>query len=159
MKARLIKDPNGELVFLLNEGARINSPSVSVLGILLFNFKCIDDFGLNQAKTVWNQEYPDLNSVPGDNLAYLTDSLQLVIEDITPFLAIYESVKTTVPIEAVLTVAEYAEMHNKSAEQIKVFCRSGRIWGARKVGRDWLIPKDAPYPTDTRMGICKYSGN
>lgn len=157
MQARLIKNEKDEMVLLLSNGAYIKSPSVSELGLLLFNFKSLEEFGLEKDKDSWKEEYPDLTAVPGQNLAYVPDSLQLVIEDITPFVAVFEQVKATVPIEDVLTAAEYAEKHNKSVEQIKVFCRSGRIWGATKVGRDWVIPKDAPYPTDSRMSIGRYS--
>ena len=123
----------------------------------MFNFKSIDEFGLEKDAKSWQGEYPHLTSVPGVNLAYVTDSLQLVIEDIVPFLGVFEQVKATVPIEDVLTAAEFAEKYNKSVEQVKVFCRNGRIWGAKKIGRDWVIPVDAPYPADTRMSIRKYS--
>lgn len=157
MKARLIKNNNDEVVLLLSNGLFIKSPSVSELGILLFNFKSLDEFGLEKRAEAWEKEYPDLAAIPGQNLAYITDSLQLVVEDISPFLAVFEQVKATVPIESVLTASEYAEKHNKSVEQIKVFCRNGRIWGATKIGRDWVIPKDAPYPADSRMSIGKYS--
>lgn len=157
MKARLIKNDSDQLVLLLAGGTYIETPSVSVLGILLFNFKSIEDFGLEKEGVAWKGEYPSIASIPGYTLAYVTDSLQLVIEDISPFVPIFESVKTTVPIESVLTASEYAEKHNKSVEQIKVFCRNGRIWGAKKIGRDWVIPEDAPYPTDTRLSIGKYS--
>lgn len=157
MKARLIKTDSDKIVLLLLDGAYIESPSVSVLGVLLFNFKSLDDFGLEKEAKSWTAEYPSLSAIPGQNLAYVTDSLQLVIEDITPFVQVFEQVKATHPIESVLTASEFAEKHNKSVEQIKVFCRNGRIWGAKKIGRDWVIPKDAPYPTDNRMSIGKYS--
>lgn len=157
MKARLIKNDDDQLILLLASGVYIESPSVSTVGTLLFNFKSIEDFGLEKEGKSWKDEYPSLTAVPGYNLAYITDSLQLVIEDITPFVPVFESVKATVPIESVLTASEYAEKHNKSVEQIKVFCRNGRIWGAKKIGRDWVIPEDAPYPTDTRLSIGKYS--
>lgn len=155
LKARLIKSSDNEIMLLLADGVFIKSPSVSVLGLMLFNFKSIGDFGLEEGAESWKDEYPALTAVPGQNLAYVTDSLQLVIEDITPFLAVFEQVKTTVPIEEVLTANEYAEKHKKSVEQIKVFCRNGRIWGAQKIGRDWVIPKDAPYPADSRLSIGK----
>ena len=156
MKARLIKNEKDQVVLLLAGGAYIESPSISALGILLFNFKSIEEFGLERDAATWTEEYPDITAVPGINLAYVTDTWQLVVDDITPFIAVFESVKATVPIEAVLTAAEYAEKHNKSVEQVKVFCRSGRIWGATKIGRDWVIPADAPYPTDSRNSIGKY---
>lgn len=157
MKARLIKLETDKVALLLSDGAYIESPSVSVLGTLLFNFKSINEFGLEKNAATWTNEYPDLTAVPGKNLAYITDSSQLVIEDIYPFVSIFESVKATVPIEDVLTAAEFAEKHNKSVEQIKVFCRNGRIWGAKKIGRDWVIPAEAPYPTDTRLSIGRNS--
>lgn len=157
LKARLIKNDSDQLGLLLADGSYIDSPSVSMLGILLFNFKSIEDFGLERGAASWKEEYPSISAIPGHTLAYVTDSLQLVVEDISPFLSVFESVKATVPIESVFTASEYAEKHNKSVEQIKVFCRNGRIWGAKKIGRDWVIPVDAPYPTDTRMSIGKYS--
>lgn len=157
MKARLIKNEAGEIVLLLEKGVYIKHPPISILGILLFNFKSLDEFGLENGAELWINEYPDLMAIPGNNLAYVTDSLQLVIEDVFPFVSVFEQVKATVPVEDVLTAAEYAEKHNKSVEQVKVFCRSGRIWGAKKIGRDWVIPKDAPYPADARLSIGKYS--
>lgn len=159
MKARLIKNVENQLVLLLEGGTSIESPSISILSILLFNFKSIDEFALEKEGGRWKNEYPDMQAVPGQNLAYITDSSQLVIEDIFPFVSIFESVKATVPIESVLTAAEFAEKYNKSVEQVKVFCRNGRIWGAKKIGRDWVIPENAPYPTDTRMSIGKSSKN
>ena len=157
MKARLIKTETDTLVLLLSGGAYIESPDVSVLGTLLFNFKNFEQFGLDRGAGNWKEEYPALMAVPGKDLAYVTDSSQLVIEDIYPFLSVFESVKATVSIEDVLTVAEYADKYNKSVEQVKVFCRTGRIWGAKKIGRDWVIPADAPYPSDARLSIGKYS--
>lgn len=156
MKARLIKTSkeNG-LALLLADGSYIKSPTVSVLGVLLFNFKNIEEFNLGRDSDTWTQEYPDMVLVPGHTLAYVTDSQQLVIEDITPFVSVFESVKATDPIEDVLTASEYAELHNKSVEQVKVFCRSGRIWGAKKVGRDWIIKANSPYPTDNRFSVGK----
>lgn len=159
MKARLIKNNEDRVILILSNGALIDTPSLSTLGVMLFHFKNIDDFGLERDAPVWTSEYPDMLAIPGENLAYITDSSQLVIEDVSPFVAVFEQVKATVPIESVITAAEYAEKHNKSVEQVKVFCRNERIWGAKKIGRDWVIPADAPYPTDTRIGIGKYSIN
>lgn len=156
MKVRLVKNEE-KLMLLLANGIYIESPSVSLLGVMLFNFKSMEEFVSEQEGGSWKDEYPSITAVPGQTLAYVTDSLQLVIEDISPFVSVFESVKATVPIESVLTASEYAAKHRKSVEQIKVFCRRGRIWGAKKIGRDWVIPEDSPYPTDTRLGIGKYS--
>lgn len=49
-----------------------------------------------------------------------------------------------------LTTKQYGEKVGKSVEWIKVLCRSGRL-GAQKIGRDWVIPADAPYPADMRF--------
>lgn len=53
-------------------------------------------------------------------------------------------------IPELLTTKEYAKLHHKSVEQIKVHCRNNRIAGAYKFERDWLIPCGAPYPEDAR---------
>ena len=45
----------------------------------------------------------------------------------------------------------YGEQHEISVEQVKQYCRQkGRVPGAIKNGRDWLIPRDARLPVDLR---------
>jgi hypothetical protein len=49
------------------------------------------------------------------------------------------------------TTFEYANKHGCSCEQVKQFLREkNRICGAMHIGRDWVLPKDAYFPTDRR---------
>lgn len=55
------------------------------------------------------------------------------------------------PAETNLVSAEaYGKLHGKSREQINQYCMKGRIPGAFRVGRDWVIPRDARFPEDHR---------
>jgi hypothetical protein len=57
-----------------------------------------------------------------------------------------------VTVHSYISIRDYAKKHGKSVEQIKVFCQKGRIVGAKKINnRAWVIPADAPYPTDNRL--------
>ena len=51
-----------------------------------------------------------------------------------------------------LTINEYAEKHDKARGIIARYCRQGRFEGAINKGTVWLIPEDAPYPDDYRVG-------
>ena len=133
-------------------------PGKAEIGQLLFHFKTInvlDNDLLGRADCdKWNEEYPEMSAYPGETMAYVTDAFQLVIIDFKPFTIMFEESKTS--LDDLLTVPEYAQRYKKSVEQVKVFCRTGRIPGAKKLGRDWVIPYDAPYPLDNRVGSGKY---
>lgn len=49
-----------------------------------------------------------------------------------------------------LTSTEMAEIWNISARRISRLCSDGRVEGAFKKGKTWLIPKEAPKPEDPR---------
>lgn len=49
-----------------------------------------------------------------------------------------------------ITVKEAAKRWNMSCRNVQDLCRRGRIEGASRFGRDWMIPKDAPRPEDAR---------
>lgn len=146
MKARLIVDEKGKWL-LLADGSILPATKCEIQN-MLFNFKSFDEFGLGKSKNSWKEEYPDIHSVPGETLAYITDALELVIISSVPFIPLFDDVHYT--IDDMETAFDYANRHHKSVEQIKVFCRAGRIRGATKIGRDWVIPKDTPYPFDHR---------
>lgn len=152
MQARLLKNDTGYWLLFI-DGTMIPAEKQELTNVL-FNFKTLlkDSFRLSENKNViiWKSEFPDIFSVPGDTFAYITDAFDLVILDFAPFVPLFADVNYF--IEEVLTAAEYAKKHNKSVEQIKVFCRAGRIPRAKKLGRDWVIPPDAPYPFDRRLG-------
>ena len=54
-----------------------------------------------------------------------------------------------------LPVQEYAALVGKSPVTVRQKCQRGTIPGAVKIGRDWLIPADAPYE-DGRIRSGKY---
>ena len=54
-----------------------------------------------------------------------------------------------------LTSAELSEKWNISSRRIGVLCTEGRIEGAVKKGKMWLIPDDAQKPADARMKVNK----
>lgn len=58
-------------------------------------------------------------------------------------------------LEDLIPVAEYAKKIGKNTITVADKCRRGNLPGAIKIGRDWFIPKDAPYP-DYRIKSGKY---
>ena len=149
MKARLIVDENGNWL-LFADGSMLPATKCEIQN-MLFNFKTLLQRFIPSEKNqiyCWNNEYPDVQSVPGETLAYITDAAELVIVNSAPFIPLFDDVHYS--IEDMETASDYAKRHRKSVEQIKVLCRAGRIHGATKIGRDWVIPKDTPYPFDHR---------
>lgn len=49
-----------------------------------------------------------------------------------------------------LTTVEMSEKWNITSRRIGVLCAEGRISGAIKKGKTWLIPADAAKPLDAR---------
>ena len=49
-----------------------------------------------------------------------------------------------------LTTTEMSKLWNLSSRRIGVLCAEGRIEGAIKKGKTWLIPSDAIKPADGR---------
>lgn len=144
MQARLLKDSNENLRILCPDGSIVDADKNN-LNKMLTGFHTIDKLGGGEDK--WNKEYPEMSLFPGYDYAYVTDNFQLVLTDFTPFKKVLE---VDLSILNLITAAEYGKLNGKSVEQIKVLCRNGRIPGAQKIGRDWMIPADAPYPTDGR---------
>ena len=56
---------------------------------------------------------------------------------------------------AYLKVAEMAEKWNMSRRRVQDLCRTQKIPGAQRWGRDWMIPADAPRPQDGRRKAPK----
>jgi hypothetical protein len=42
-----------------------------------------------------------------------------------------------------LNVAQFAKLVNLHPSRIRALLKEGRIKGAQKIGRDWVIPKNA----------------
>ncbi len=49
-----------------------------------------------------------------------------------------------------ISIHEISKRWNMKERKVTAFCRDGRIAGARKVGKEWLIPSDAIAPLDKR---------
>ncbi|MEG2012875.1 MAG: helix-turn-helix domain-containing protein [Anaerovoracaceae bacterium] len=49
-----------------------------------------------------------------------------------------------------ITPQQAAQLWNISERRNQSLCAKGRVKGARKIGRAWLIPKDMPKPIDGR---------
>ena len=155
MQARLLQNANG--LWLLFSNGLMVVPSKNDLKNLFFSFKMFKSLqkSTTTAKPTqkWNDECPEMSAYPGKTLAYIGDTQHLVIVDPQPFEVLLNG--TDRLIGDYLSVAKYAQIYNKSPEQVKVFCRTGRIPGAIKLNRDWIIPYDAPYPLDQRFSIEK----
>ena len=54
-----------------------------------------------------------------------------------------------------LSVTEYAKLHGKDSGNIRRLLASGRLKG-QKVGNQWIISEDTPYPQDRRETTGQY---
>lgn len=54
-----------------------------------------------------------------------------------------------------LTTVEMSKQWNISSRRIGVLCTEGRVEGAIKKGKMWLIPSDAVKPVDGRFKVNK----
>lgn len=58
-----------------------------------------------------------------------------------------------------VTAKEKAAEWDISLRRVQLFCEQGRIEGVQRLGKVWVIPKDAKRPTDRRYTINKdYEG-
>lgn len=50
-----------------------------------------------------------------------------------------------------ISAESFGKLHGHSKEQVKIYLRQGdRIPGSVKIGRDWILVKDTPFPQDRR---------
>lgn len=56
------------------------------------------------------------------------------------------------------TTTEVSKIWNISSRRIGILCSEGRIDGAIKKGKMWLIPEDAQKPADARFKNNKEEG-
>ena len=55
-----------------------------------------------------------------------------------------------------MPVSKVAEKWGISERRIQVLCGEGRIDGALRIGKAWIIPSDAKKPADARIKSGKY---
>ena len=56
-----------------------------------------------------------------------------------------------------LTSVEMSKKWNITSRRISVLCAEGRIEGAIKKGKTWLIPEESIKPADARIKTGKYT--
>jgi hypothetical protein len=54
-----------------------------------------------------------------------------------------------------MTTKEVGELWGIKIRQVQALCGSGRINGATRLGRDWMIPKGTTKPLDGRTKAAK----
>lgn len=145
MKARLIKDESGKFMILCPDGSISNCNKDKIFNFLA-DFKNCDEF-YGEEGTWLSDMIPEMSMYPGTTFAFITDDYNLFIFDFAPFSKL---LKDSFYRENYISAAEYGKRHNRSAEVIKVFCREGRIPGAKLIGTAWIIPADAAYPVSPR---------
>lgn len=59
--------------------------------------------------------------------------------------------------EKYMSAGRAAGLWGISLRYVQIYCRNGRIAGAKKSGRDWMIPTDATRPPDLRFKEVKRS--
>ena len=81
-----------------------------------------------------------------------SETLQLILEEIFKDEIATELQNPQEHIQTNLTTTiKYAKNHGCSRESIKQFLKEkNRISGAVRIGRDWVLPKDAYFPEDRR---------
>ena len=58
-----------------------------------------------------------------------------------------------------LKIQEVAPKWGVSTRNVQMLCAAGKIPGAVRFGRDWMIPKDAPKPADGRSRAARFAPN
>lgn len=67
----------------------------------------------------------------------------------------YNRINREVSFMEYLTTVEMSKKWNISSRRIGVLCTEGRVEGAIKKGKMWLIPSDAVKPVDGRFKVNK----
>ena len=76
-----------------------------------------------------------------------SEMLQQILEEHLNKMIMKELDKDTFQETNLTTTKNYALQYGKSQEQIKQYLhQKGRIAGALRVGRDWVIPQDTKFP-------------
>lgn len=141
MKARLIYYLDTiELLLCTGKIKKLTRPE-AIEFLLNFDSECY-----YKGSGSWSYENLKMEDYHGETIAFVNDEGSLVVENSNYFRDVFknnESIK-------LVTAAEYAKLHDKQSAIIRRFCQAGRIDGAIKKGKTWLIPENSPYPSDER---------
>lgn len=143
MIARIIQKDNNYYILYID--GTMSVCTKREFNLFMKSFQNIQDF--SGGSIHWDLECDEMSEYEGKTIAQVNDDNSLTIFSILPFQFLFKYAETE---DKDISATEYARKHNKSVEQIKVLCRNNKIAGARKFGRDWLIPENAPYPQDGR---------
>lgn len=147
MKLRLVKK-EGKMLLLCNDGS-IAETNERMLRLLFISYKDIDSFAGQQG--MWQTQFDSMDLYPGTTIAYVNDSYHLCLVE-NPFISLMQNLSD----DEYITLHEYAVLHGKNDNRIKLLCREKRIPGAIKKAGKWFMPRHAPYPQDARFsGIEK----
>lgn len=140
MKARVVKN-DGKTLILYADGTYCVA-SGSILSQFLMDFENAASSTGDGGK--WTSTALDMGEFPGVTMAFVADNGQLVVKDPGLFKVAFRVVPEY------LTMVEYGQKHNRSKSVIKAFIQDGRIPGVIRIGNQYGIPADAPYPVDVR---------
>lgn len=157
MIARLCKIRDNDFYSILLPDGTIKKADKHLIGMFLTSFKEVGlmDMFKNGTDGTWNDKASDMSHFYAETYAYIADNLDLVIKNFEPFK---ELVQENPSLDDYVNVKEYAKIHGKSKEQVKVHCQSGRIPAIKVNERAWIIHRDTPYPDDHRITCGKYIG-
>jgi len=142
MKARLVK--RNDMLQLLQRNGKVKTVVLSEVRDFIKNCK---NRNLLEGPDIWLTMPVSMDQYEGETLLYVTDKEEVIFESIEFLAELLNSEKSKY-----ITIAEYAEKHGRSFGAVSKMCRNKRIPGLIKKGRNWLIPEDAPYPSDARVG-------
>lgn len=57
-----------------------------------------------------------------------------------------------------ITVQEVAEKWGVTPRQVQILCKENKIVGAKRMSRIWIIPENAPKPTNSKRTSNKMGG-
>ena len=98
-------------------------------------------------RTTWDGSGLTMDDYGGETIARVQDNGTLVVENAAHFRKIIGENDINY-----LSPLEYADKVGRDRSLINQLCRAGRIPGAKKMGSHWMIPENAQYPSDARIG-------
>lgn len=140
MKARLLHN-DGALQLLLCTGKIID---ISLYQAHQF-LSSYDDPKHYADEGSWNYKNLTMESFRGTTVAVVNDNNTLTVFDSEWFQKILSS-----NLDSLLTAQQYAQLHNKQSAIIRRLCLQGQLPGAILMGSTWFIPRDTPYPPNSR---------
>lgn len=63
---------------------------------------------------------------------------------------VYNAFRIERCISMLIALSEYAKAHNKSGDTIRRLAEKGALKTAQKIGRNWVVDSEEPYPIDKR---------